>query len=238
MGRGVGAGRDHVDQQAMVGQRLGLARFVGTFVDRVAQGQQSGMAVWPGLFAQVLEDGGRGGVAHRPGVVGGEQGLDRDACHGPGGKDDQPAGRRLAGGRGAQAPCPAARGAGCVIFSIRGRSSAELAAGRRRRLRPDPAVRARRRPAVHSPPGPLPAIAIQAGMPRERTTTPQCSPSGSAAFGPAGTISTQATRAASAGSAAWISFRAGDLARQRAVVIDELGLELTQGDAGQLALVL
>ena len=30
----------------------------------------------------------------------------------------------------------------------------------------------------------------------------------------------------------------GDLARQRAVILDELGLELTQGDAGQLALVL
>ena len=30
----------------------------------------------------------------------------------------------------------------------------------------------------------------------------------------------------------------GDLARQRAVILDELGLELTQGDAGQLALAL
>ena len=73
-------------------------------------------------------------------------------------------------------------------------------------------------------------------MPRERTTTPQCSPSGSAAFGPAGGISTQATRAASAGSAAWISFSLATWPASRSVLLNELGLELTQGDAGQLAL--
>ena len=90
-------------------------------------------------------------------------------------------------------------------FSTRGRRSAEPAPGRLRS-----SVRTRLASSVsslvQSPSGPVPAIGTQAGMPRERTTTPQCSPSGSAAFGPAGGISTQATRAASAGSAAWISF--------------------------------
>ena len=104
VGRGVGAGCDHVDQQAVIGQRLGVARRVGPLVDRVAQGQQAGMAVGPGLLPQVLEHGGRGGVAHRPGVVGGQQRLDRDARHGPRGQDDQPPGRRQAVGRGGQGP--------------------------------------------------------------------------------------------------------------------------------------
>ena len=88
--------------------------------------------------------------------------------------------------------------------STRGRRSAEPAPGRRRssvRTRPASPVSS----SVQSPSGPVPAIGTQAGVPRERTTTPQCSPSGSAAFGPAGGRSTQATRAASAGSAAWIS---------------------------------
>ena len=91
--------------------------------------------------------------------------------------------------------------------SIRGRRSAVPAPGRLRssvRTRSASPVSS----LVQSPSGPVPAIGTQAGMPRERTTTPQCSPSGSAAFGPAGAISTQATRAASAGSAAWISFSA------------------------------
>ena len=70
VGRGVGARDDHVDQQAVVGQRLGVARLVGLHVDRVAQGQQAGMAVGPGLCTQVLEHGGRGGIAHGAGVVG------------------------------------------------------------------------------------------------------------------------------------------------------------------------
>ncbi len=59
------------------------------------------MAVGLGLLPQILEHRGRGGVAHRPGVVGGQHRLDRDANHGPGGKDNQLPSRRLAvrGGR-------------------------------------------------------------------------------------------------------------------------------------------
>ena len=168
------------------------------------------MAVGPGLLAQVLEHGGRGGVADRAGVVGGQQRLDRDARHGRGRAGRSASG--LAAGRRPwhPGPWPAARGAGCASARrgaggppSRRRAGAAAPSGLGQRVRCHPWSRAR--------PGPVPAIGTQAGMPRERTTTPQCSPSGSAAFGPAGAISTQATRAASAGSAAWISVQRGDL---------------------------
>ncbi len=194
------------------------------------------MAVRPGLLPQVLEDRGRGGVAHRAGVVAGEQGLDRDARHGAGGQDDQPPGRRQAVGGGIK---DLARGSRRWDrnLSIRGRRSARPASGRFRS-----SVRTWSASSVsssdQSPSGPVPAIGTQAGTPRERTTTPQCSPSGSTAFGPTAGISTQATRAASAGSAAWISSSLATCPSSSPCSWTSLAWTLAQGDARQLALVL
>ena len=207
---------------------------IGTLVDRVAQGQQAGTAVGPGLLAQVLEDGARRGVADRLGFVVGEQDLDWNARHGPGGEDDQPAGSAADLAAATPGPWPAARGAGREL-STRGRRSARPRRPVPQPGRPGPRApcppwsTARRGPSPYRDPGRdasgandhAPVLAVGVGS-----------------VGPTGGISTHAIRAASAGSAAWISFEPGDLARQGAVILDQLRLELTQGDAGQLAPVL
>ena len=128
-----------------------------------------------------------------------------------GGQDDQPPGRRQAVGRGAQGPGQRLERAGCVISRPGAAGLPNRRSGRFRSSVPDSDRRARCRLWSTARPRPVPAIGTQAGTPRQRTTTPQCSPSGSAEFGPTGGISTQATSAASAGSAAWISSRRGDL---------------------------
>ena len=116
--------------------------------------------------------------------------------------------------------------------SSMGRESARLRPGLLRssvRTRPASAVSS----LVHNPSEPVPAIATQLGMPAERTTTPQCSPSGSAAVGPAGEMSIQATSAASAGQRGLNLVQLRRLPCQRTVIPNDLGLELTQGDARQ-----
>ena len=84
----------------------------------------------------------------------------------------------------------------------------------------------------------MPASGTQAGVPRERTTTPQCSPSGSAAFGAAWLDIDPGDEGGIGRQCGLDLFQRGDPARQRVVISGEPGLELAEGDAGPLAPVL
>ena len=122
-------------------------------------------------------------------------------------------------------------------LSTRGRRSAEPAPGRRPQLRPDPV----REPGVVLGPQP-----VRTG-PRDRD--PGRDAPGADDHAPVLAVGVGRVRSrgwdidpgdqGGIGGQRGLDFvQRGDLARQRAVILDELGLELAQGDAGQLALAL
>ena len=148
------------------------------------------------------------------------------------GRTIEPAGRPQAVGCGADGLGQRFDALGCAVSPAGLRKSVDPAPG----LRRSSVLTRVGEPNVVFGPKPIrdryPRIGIHAGMPCGRTTTPQCSPSGSAAFGPAGGC--RPRRPAPHPRAEQTGFRSGwRPGPPGAMILDELGLELAQRDAGQ-----